>query len=136
MGARSMAERGMLPAWLAATDARGTPARGLVVGSVIASVFALMNASRTMKGLFEYLLLLSTSASLWLYLACAVAAIRLRIAVPWALVGAIYALWTLWGAGVAASGLSLVLMVAGLPLYWLALRERAAKSDEDRYSAG
>jgi APA family basic amino acid/polyamine antiporter len=121
--ARSMAERGMLPAWLAATDARGTPARGLVVGSLIASVFALMNASRTMQGLFEFLLLLSTSAALWLYLACAVAAVRLKVAVPWAVIGAAYAMWTLWGAGVAASGLSLVLMAAGLPLYWWARRE-------------
>ena len=124
--ARSMAERGMLPGWLAATDARGTPVRGLVVGSLIASVFALMNASRTMQGLFEFLLLLSTSASLWLYLACAVAAVRLKVAVPWAIVGAAYALWTLWGAGVAASGLSLVLMAAGLPLYGWARRERGS----------
>ena len=122
-----MSERGMLPAWLAATDARGTPVRGLVVGSLIASVFALMNASRTMQGLFEFLLLLSTSASLWLYLACAVAAVRLKVAVPWALLGAAYALWTLWGAGVAASGLSLVLMAAGLPLYWWARRVRLAE---------
>jgi APA family basic amino acid/polyamine antiporter len=124
--ARSMAERGMLPAWLAATDARGTPVRGLVVGSAIASVFALMNASRTMQGLFEFLLLLSTSASLWLYLACAVAAVRLKVAAPWAVLGVVYALWTLWGAGLAASGLSLVLMAAGLPLYWWARRERAS----------
>jgi APA family basic amino acid/polyamine antiporter len=124
--ARSMAERGMLPAWLAGTDMRGTPVRGLVVGSVVASVFALMNASRTMRGLFEFLLLLSTSASLWLYLACAVAAVRLKVAVPWACAGATYALWTLWGAGVMASGFSLLLMVAGLPLYWWARRERAS----------
>jgi APA family basic amino acid/polyamine antiporter len=124
--ARSMAERGMLPAWLAATDARCTPVRGLVVGSVIASLFALMNASRTMQGLFEFLLLLSTSASLWLYLACAFAAVRLKVAVPWAIIGAGYALWTLWGAGVAVSGLSLVLMAAGLPLYWCARRERGS----------
>jgi APA family basic amino acid/polyamine antiporter len=128
--ARSMAERGLLPAWLAGTDARGTPARGLVVGSAIASVFALMNASRTMQGLFEFLLLLSTSASLWLYLACAVAAVRLRVAVPWALLGAAFALWTLWGAGIGASGLSLVLMVAGLPLYWWARRERAGSVEQ------
>lgn len=124
--ARSMAERAMLPAWLAETDGRGTPVRALVIGSLIASVFALMNASRTMQGLFEFLLLLSTSASLWLYLACAVAAVRLKVAVPWALLGAAYALWTLWGAGLEASAWSLVLMVAGLPLYEWARRERAS----------
>jgi APA family basic amino acid/polyamine antiporter len=120
--ARSMAARGMLPPWLACTDAKGTPVRGLLAGTIIASLFALMNASRTMQGLFEFLLLLSTSASLWLYLACALAAVRLRVAVPWAVAGAVYALWTLWGAGTAASALSLVLMLAGLPIYAWARR--------------
>jgi APA family basic amino acid/polyamine antiporter len=32
----------------------------------------------------------------------------------------VFAIGTLWGAGIVASGLSLVLMVAGLPLYWWA----------------
>ena len=38
-----------------------------------------------------------------------------------AIAGAIAGLlvgWSLWGAGVDASGLSIVLMLAGLPLYW------------------
>ena len=43
-----------------------------------------------------------------------------------ALVGAGYALWTLWGAGIEASGWSLVLMAAGAPLYWWARRGGAA----------
>ncbi|MBO9518458.1 MAG: amino acid permease [Porphyrobacter sp.] len=119
---RSMAARGMLPGWLAGTDGKGTPRRGLLVSSVIASLFALVNASRSLQGLFEFLLLLSTSASLWLYLACALTAIRLNVARIWAVIGAVYAIWMLWGAGIGASGLSLVLMVAGLPIYWWAQR--------------
>jgi basic amino acid/polyamine antiporter, APA family len=115
---RSMAVQGLLPAALAKTNADGTPVRAILLSSAIASVFVLMNASKGMKALFEYLLLLSTSASLWLYLACALAALKLRVAVPVAVIGAVYALWTLWGAGVAASGLSFVLMASGLPLYW------------------
>lgn len=117
---RSMAEKKMLPAWFAVTDHRGTPRRALLVSAAIATVMVMMNASRTMQGLFEFLLLLSTSATLWLYLACAFAAVRLKVALPFALVGIAYALWTLWGAGIGASGLSLVLMLAGLPLYWWA----------------
>jgi APA family basic amino acid/polyamine antiporter len=85
---------------------------------VIASLFLVINASRSMQGLFEFLLLLSTSASLWLYLACALAAWKLRVARPFAVVGAVYALWTLWGAGVEASAWSLALMAGGLPLWW------------------
>jgi APA family basic amino acid/polyamine antiporter len=76
-----------------------------------------------MQGIYEFVLLLSTSAALWLYLAVALAAWRLKVVRPFALIGAIYALWTLWGAGIEASGWSLVLMLAGLPLYWWAKRE-------------
>lgn len=124
---RSMAAEGILPRWLAATNRQGTPVRALLASGVIASLFALLNASRSMQGLFEFLLLLSTSASLWLYLAFALAALRLKIAPVWAGLGAIYALWTLWGAGISASGLSLVLMLAGLPLYWWARAEASAQ---------
>jgi APA family basic amino acid/polyamine antiporter len=123
---RDMAARGLLPRWLAKTDMGGTPRRGLLVSAAIASLFVLMNAARTMQGLFEFLLLLSTSAALWLYLACALAAFRLGVARVPAVIGAAYALWTLWGAGVEASALSLALMAAGLPLWWWTRRETRA----------
>ncbi|HUD27557.1 MAG TPA: amino acid permease, partial [Novosphingobium sp.] len=121
---RDMAQRDLLPRWFARTDSRGTPIRALAVSTVIATILVAMNASRTMQGLFEYLLLLSTSATLWLYLACALAAWRLRVCRLLAAVGAIYALWTLWGAGIGASGMSFVLMALGLPL-WLWTRRKA-----------
>jgi APA family basic amino acid/polyamine antiporter len=120
---RSMAEHGTLPRWFGVTDKRGTPARALIISSLIASVCLALNASRNMQGIYEFVLLLSTSAALWLYLAVALAAWRLKVVRPFALIGAIYALWTLWGAGIEASGWSLVLMLAGLPLYWWAKRE-------------
>ena len=132
---RAMAMQGLLPGWHCAPDERGTPRRALLVGAAVTSVLALMNASRGMQDLFEFLLLLTTSASLWFYLACALAALRLNVVRPAALVGAGFATWTLWGAGIGASGLSLVLMVAGLPLYWWARRERAVKAPAERYSA-
>lgn len=123
---RNMAERGMLPRWFAGTDGRGTPARALVASSAIATICLLLNSSRSMQGIYEFVLLLSTSAALWLYLACALAAWRLKVVRPFALLGALYAVWTLWGAGLEASGWSLALMAAGLPLYWLAKRELAS----------
>jgi APA family basic amino acid/polyamine antiporter len=120
---RDMAARGVLPRWFSATDSAGTPRRALLVSSVLASLFVLMNASRTMQGLFEFLLLLATSATLWLYLAFCLAALKLRVARGFAALGSAYSLWTLWGAGVEASGLSLLLMLAGLPLWWWTRRE-------------
>ena len=118
----AMARRGLLPAALAATSANGTPTRALILSSLLATVFVLVNSSRSMGDLFQFMALLSTSATLWLYLACAASALRLKVAVPIALLGAAYALWTLWGAGLSTSGLSLLLMVGGLPLYWWTLR--------------
>lgn len=114
---RSMAERGILPGWFAVTDGRGTPWRSLLMSGAIASVFLVFTASRSMQGIYEFLLLLSTSSTLWLYLLCALAAVRMKVVRGLALAGAAYALWTLWGAGLEATGWSVVLAVAGVPLY-------------------
>ena len=124
---RTMAAQGLLPAWFGRTNARGVASRALIVSAIACSLLALINASGTLKELFEFLLLLATSASLWFYLAIALAALRLGVSRPLAVVGVIFALATLWGAGIVASGLSLVLMVAGLPLYLWARRDRSAE---------
>lgn len=123
---RAMAERRTLPGWFGETGANGTPVRALLVSSVIATICLLFNSSRSMQGIYEFLLLLSTSAALWLYLACALAAWQLKVVRPFAVLGALYSIWTLWGAGIEASGWSLVLMLAGWPLYWWAKREKAS----------
>lgn len=113
-----MANRGMMPAWFARTTEHGVPMRGLIVSSLLASVLVLFNASRSMAGLFSFMALLTTSVTLWLYLAIAAAALKERIAVPVAIVGLAFGLWSLVGAGWEAAILSLLLMIAGLPLYF------------------
>lgn len=95
----SMARRGLMPAWFATESGRGVPSRALLLSSVIATAFVLLNASKSTVGLFTFLATLSTAATLWLYLCCAAAALKLRIAIPVALLGVAYSLWTLWGAG-------------------------------------
>lgn len=124
---RDMAARGMLPRWFAATDRNGTPRRALLVSAGLASALVLMAGSRSMQDLFEFLLLLATSATLWLYLAFALAALKLGVARLFAALGAVYSVWTLWGAGIDASALSLVLMGAGLPLWWWMRRGASAE---------
>jgi APA family basic amino acid/polyamine antiporter len=114
----AMARAGQLPTWLAKTDRDGTPVRALILSSIIASLLLLTNSMRGMGDLFTTMALLSTSASLWLYLACAITALRFRLIIPVAAIGTLYSLWTLWGAGPWVSGLSLLLMLAGFPLYW------------------
>lgn len=127
---RDMARRRLLPGWFGAANARGTPVRALIVSSILASLLVLANGSRSMGGLFAFMALLSTCATLWLYLACAVAAARYRIALPYVVLGSAFALWAMWGAGREAVLWSMALMLAGLPLYWWARRSAPAGREE------
>ena len=114
----TMARAGLLPSWFGATNTAGTPVRMLIVSSLFACALVLFNASKSLGSLFAFMALLSTSATLWLYLALALSALRLGIARIIAGIGGLYALWTLWGAGTDASGLSLILMLTAVPMYW------------------
>lgn len=116
---RSMASEGLLPRWFGRTDKRDVPVGVLVLSSVLASALVMTNASKSLSGIFQFLVLLTTASTLWFYFAACVAAIRMRIAVPVAVVGAGFSIWAMWGAGVVASGLSLLLMLTVLPLYWM-----------------
>jgi basic amino acid/polyamine antiporter, APA family len=113
----TMARSGLLPAWFGKTNAIGTPIRMQIISSLFACALVLFNSSKSLGSLFAFMALLSTSATLWLYLALSVSALRLGIAKALALLGGVYALWTLWGAGLDASGLSLVLMLTAVPVY-------------------
>ena len=129
---REMARRGMMPGWFGVTLANGIAARALVVSSILASLLVLANSSRTMAGLFAFMALLTTSVTLLLYLACAFAALKERVALVPATLGCAFGLWCLYGAGIEAAGLAVALMLSGLPLYWWT--RRAAKSVNQRAS--
>jgi APA family basic amino acid/polyamine antiporter len=123
-----MARAGLLPAWFGRTSAHDVPVRVLIAASVLASLLVLFNASKSLAGVFAFAALLTTCASLWLYLAICVAALVRRVAVPAAAVGLGFALFAFWGAGTQASGLSLLLMLTALPVYWLRPRTSAQLS--------
>lgn len=128
-----LAQQGLLPAWFARTNRHGTPAVALLVSSAIATACVILNNNKSTSEMFTFMAVLSTSVTLWLYLACAAAALRLRVAIPVALLGLGYAVWTLWGAGIGVSAMSLILMVAGLPLYaWTRISANAERTGPDR----
>ncbi len=122
---RAMAERGMLPRWFGKTNHAGSPTGALVLSSGLATVTLLLNAEPSLQGMFEFLLLLTTSIALWFYIALVAAAWHLRVARPFAAIGLAYGLWTLWGAGLGASLWGIALMAAGLPLWWMEQRAQA-----------
>lgn len=117
-----MARRKMMPAWFGKTASNGVPVNGLLAATVLGSILIFANSSQSMGGLFTFMALLTTSVTLWLYLACAAVAVKRGIAVPFAILGLLFGVWSLWGAGLEAAGLSVLLMFAGLPLYWWARR--------------
>jgi len=57
-----------------------------------------------------------------------VAALVRRIAMPTATIGLAFSLFAFWGAGWEAAGLSVVLMLTAIPLYFL--RPRAALAEQ------
>lgn len=127
----AMARHGVLPAWLGKVSARGTPVRAQLLSSSLATILIASNYSRSVGGLFVFMALLATAATLILYLACSLAALRLqrsgrversRPLTVVALLGALYALWTLSGAGREAVGWGAVLLGGGIPVYFLMRR--------------
>ena len=81
-----------MPAWFGKTASNGVPARAVMIGSLLATLLVLTNSSRSMGGLFTFMALLTTSVTLWLYLACALVALKRRIAMPFALAGLLFGL--------------------------------------------
>lgn len=120
-----MARAGLLPRWFAAVSSRDVPVRVLVVSSTLASALVLFNASKSLAGVFSAAMLLSTCATLWLYVAVCAAALRQRVSVVTAAAGLAFTLLAFWGAGAEAAGLSLILMLTGVPMYWLRPRTSA-----------
>jgi basic amino acid/polyamine antiporter, APA family len=123
-----MARAGLLPAWFARVSKRDVPVRVLVMSSSLATILILTTSSPTLGGVFEFVAILTTCATLWLYLASCVAGLVRRVAVPAALIGLPFALFAFWGAGWKAVALSLLLMLTAVPLYFLRprLAEQAA----------
>jgi APA family basic amino acid/polyamine antiporter len=121
-----MARGGGFPRWFARTTRAGIPVRAQILSSLFATALIAANYSRSLAGLFTFMILLATSATLVLYLACALAALRLQRtrALPFsaglsivAALAALYAIWTLYGAGYEATGWGAVLLAIGMAVY-------------------
>jgi APA family basic amino acid/polyamine antiporter len=122
-----MSRAGVLPRWVGATNSRDVPVGALVVSSILASILVLSNASRSTGALLDFMLRLTTAATLWIYIGACLSALKMGIARPVAILGLAFAIWALWGSGLEAGGLSIVLILAAIPLYYLARRAALAE---------
>jgi basic amino acid/polyamine antiporter, APA family len=135
----TMARNGVFPRVFAQMSPRNTPTFALVVTSVLVSLLVLTTASQSLVSVFTFMILLSTTACLVMYGACALAMLRLNAIgklgdhPPWrgrlvalGVPAVIFSIWATYGAGWEAVGWGAVLLGAGLPVYWLVQYRRAA----------
>lgn len=130
----AMAREGVFPAWFGKTSANGTPVRAHLASSALVTILVLMNYARSMADAFTFMALLSTTATLFAYLFCSLAVLRLqgqgrmdrsRALGVVAAVAAVYSVWTFYGAGWSVTLWGLALLAAGAPVY--VLMRRAAR---------
>ena len=122
-----MARAGLLPQLLARTNDRDVPTLAIWLSSAFAALLALSGAIPGLTGVLTFMLQLTTAATVWFYVGACAAAIAFGIARRIALIGLAFSAWVLWGSGIEALLLSLVLMLTALPLYAIALRRPPAK---------
>ncbi|MGH8076822.1 MAG: amino acid permease [Lysobacter sp.] len=120
------ARDGVFPSLFVKIDPQGTPVVGVLVSSALASVLVVSNYSRSLVQVFTFSILLSTAATLLPYVISS-AAWLWRGGGPSRTIAAaalVYSLYALAGVGSESLIWGSVLVVAGLPIYWLARRHR------------
>ncbi|MBS0481597.1 MAG: amino acid permease, partial [Proteobacteria bacterium] len=119
----AMARGGVFPRWFAAESKSGTPLRGHILSSALLTGLTLMNYQKGMASLFETIASISLAAGLLAYLMSALAALKLipgeRGLMCAAIIAAAFTLWAEWGLGLQALGWGALLIVLGLPVFWL-----------------
>ena len=91
-----------------------------------------------MTELFTFIVLLSTTSSLFMFLASALSALQLKRAgklrmssllLMAALSAVVYSIWTIYGAGGEAVAWGVALLFAGLPVYLFTRRQNKARGE-------
>jgi basic amino acid/polyamine antiporter, APA family len=124
-----MARSGLVPAFLARTNARDVPFMAILMSSSFSTILVMSSAHPSFKSILTFMLQLTTAATVWLYVGACAAAIALRIARPAAACGLAFCAWVLGGAGIEPLLLSIALMLTAVPLYWLRPRKPINRLD-------
>ena len=139
------ARDGIFPAAFARLTKAGTPAFGLIVSNLLASVLIAMNFSESLANQFEFIILLSTLSTLVPYLLCSMAELMISVrkqrpiatnqsprVIVLATLGFVYSLWAIYGAGSDVVFWGFLLLMLGLPVFvWLKWQGRASSSNQE-----
>jgi len=107
----------------------------LVFGSILVTILVVLNGNESTARVFTFMILLSTSACLVMYLVCCLALLRLQwpgrlgearrgtagLAVVGAFAG-LYSLWAIAGAGREPAMRGVVMFATGVPVFWVMRR--------------
>ena len=138
----ALARDGLFPALFARLSKRGTPIISHLISSGLLTIIMLLGETKSVADLFLFLILMTTAITLFVYLVCALAAARLMVdgrlprskpLMACIAAGLIFSVWTLYGAGGEAVGYGLILILGGVPIYYLGKfrRQQAATGIAD-----
>lgn len=126
----AMGLRRDLPSMMARTVRGNTPVAAQIVGSALSVFLILSNSSRSGASLFKFVILLSTSAALVLYLAGALAAWRLvvsRHAKAILIAALLFIVFAAYGSGFDADAWCVALLATGLTIRAILHRMNAVR---------
>lgn len=124
----AMARDGLFPAVFGKISKNGTPRNAHFFATSLLTLTILMNSSRSMAAMFEFLIILTTAIVLVMYLGCVAAAVmligkgRMQASAGFSVIltlAALYSIWTIYGAGWEALVWGLALLLVGIPVYGL-----------------
>lgn len=122
------AREGLLPAWLVRLNRQEIPWRVHLLSSGLATLLVIASYSDSLSTLFNFMLLVTTSAAVIFYLAGALSALWLWVQgrldgsagfVLICLAATAYCFWAFYGAGVEPSLWSLGMTAVAIPIYWI-----------------
>ncbi len=130
----AMADAGTLPQWFGRMNARGAPARSILLGAVITSLLTLTAYTKVGVAAYNFAILIATATNLLLYLFCLLAVARFmhdgRVPRSVGLVMStalafVFVLWAFYGSGWESLAWGGALTAVGWPVYVVARRAAA-----------
>jgi basic amino acid/polyamine antiporter, APA family len=137
----ALARERLLPAWTTRFNRFEVPYRVHIFSSGLATLLVLANYARSLAGLFQFMVLVTTSVTIIFYGVSALAALkqmatgRLQASAGFAVIAVLavaYSVWAFYGAGIEASLWSLAMTAAAIPVYLIMrfpLRSSAAAAN-------